>query len=65
MLLLLQVVNLERELMDLRSSLESAANSADLVAYLEGQIRVKEAKQIAEMRGVMRDWLKALFVWQR
>jgi hypothetical protein len=64
-LLLLQVVNLERELMDLRSSLESAANSADLVADLEGQIRVKEAKQIAEMRGVMRDWLKALFVWQR
>lgn len=65
MLLLLQVVNLERELIDLRSSLESAANSADLVADLEGQIRVKEAKQIAEMRGVMRDWLKALFVWQR
>mmetsp|Transcript_32013 Transcript_32013/g.63826 ORF Transcript_32013/g.63826 Transcript_32013/m.63826 type:complete len:231 (-) Transcript_32013:3-695(-) len=70
-----KVVNLERELTELRASLEST-ESGDAVATdgtatvevsredLLEQIRLKEAKQLAEMRGVMRDWLKALFVWQ-
>jgi len=70
-----KVVNLERELTELRASLESTeggdAVATDGTATVEvsredllEQIRLKEAKQLAEMRGVMRDWLKALFVWQ-
>lgn len=60
-----KVVNLERELEKLREDLAAAqAENLPNVGEIEATIAQKEAKQVAEMRGVMRDWLKAVFVWQ-
>ena len=57
-----KVVNLEREIVALQAGLDS--RSAKERAETEMTIAKLEAKQTMEMRGVMRDWLKAVFVWQ-
>mmetsp|Transcript_65858 Transcript_65858/g.148597 ORF Transcript_65858/g.148597 Transcript_65858/m.148597 type:complete len:324 (-) Transcript_65858:278-1249(-) len=57
-----KVVNLERDLIQLREELEGAQGTR--AEELKDEIETKEAKKTMEMRGVMRDWLKAVFVWQ-
>lgn len=59
-----KVVNLERELTGLRATLEAGVDDEAERTKLEAVINAKETKQSMEMRSVMRDWLKAIFVWQ-
>jgi hypothetical protein len=62
-----KVVNTEREIMKLRASLESEeglAMTAEERLKIEEDIEKKEAKKNTAMRGVMQDWLKAVFFWQ-
>mmetsp|Transcript_22782 Transcript_22782/g.43804 ORF Transcript_22782/g.43804 Transcript_22782/m.43804 type:complete len:414 (-) Transcript_22782:136-1377(-) len=58
-----KVINLERDLIDLRAKLNATTASEERIA-LQEKIDEKEKKQQLEMRGVMQDWLKAVFVWQ-
>ena len=56
------VINLERELIALRSELEALpAGAAEQRAEIEQSIATKEQKSYREKRSVMKDWLKAVF----
>ncbi|CAM9682039.1 unnamed protein product [Chrysoparadoxa australica] len=57
-----KVVNLERELAQLRIDLQGAAGNAAL--EIQASIEEKEAKAAMEKRSVVRGWLKNLFVGQ-
>lgn len=57
------VINIEKDLIKLRAELEEATDPQKR-QELEKEINKKESKQRIEMRGVMKDWLKALFVIQ-
>lgn len=59
-----KVVNIERELTGLREQLEQGVADEEERAAMEKMIEAKENKQRMEMKSVMRDWLKAIFVWQ-
>ena len=60
-----KVVNLERQIVAIKAEIEGEPSmGAEERAEAEAKITKLEAKQTMEMRGVMRDWLKAVFVWQ-
>jgi len=52
-----KLINVERELIDLRARADAGDDSADLAAEIEK----KEGVAYVEKRAVMRDWLKTLF----
>ena len=58
-----KVVNLERDLVSLRKEILLTTNS-DEIAEIQKVIDKKTATLIVEKRGVMRGWLKNLFVGQ-
>jgi len=49
----------------LLSKAASASGRSVDVADIQDKLDKKMAMKTTEMRGVMRDWLKAVFVWQR
>eukprot|EP00611_Tribonema_gayanum_P029679 TRINITY_DN8015_c0_g1_i1.p1 TRINITY_DN8015_c0_g1~~TRINITY_DN8015_c0_g1_i1.p1 ORF type:complete len:282 (+),score=96.60 TRINITY_DN8015_c0_g1_i1:87-932(+) len=57
-----KVINLERDLVKLRATLETA--TGDSASELRKTIDGKEAKLATEKRAVMQDWLKQIFVGQ-
>ena len=58
-----KVVNLERELYQLREELASTSDQATIES-IEKSIEKKEGKLAIERRSVFRDWLKTVFVAQ-
>lgn len=58
-----KVVNLERELYQLREELESTSDQT-IIESIEKSIEKKEGKLAIERRSVFRDWLKTVFVGQ-
>lgn len=58
-----KVVNLERELYQLREELASTSDPA-IIESIEKSIEKKEGKLAIERRSVFRDWLKTVFVAQ-
>ena len=52
-----KLINIERDLVDLRLRLETDGETPELLA----EISKKEAQAYVEKRAVMRDWLKSLF----
>lgn len=58
-----KVVNLERELYQLREELQSTTDK-DIIESITASIEKKENKLAIERRSVFRDWLKNVFVGQ-
>eukprot|EP00537_Pseudo-nitzschia_pungens_P005547 CAMPEP_0172367558 /NCGR_PEP_ID=MMETSP1060-20121228/22134_1 /TAXON_ID=37318 /ORGANISM="Pseudo-nitzschia pungens, Strain cf. cingulata" /LENGTH=347 /DNA_ID=CAMNT_0013091855 /DNA_START=61 /DNA_END=1104 /DNA_ORIENTATION=+ len=58
-----KVVNLERELYQLREELENTTDQ-DIIESITKSIEKKEGKLAIERRSVFRDWLKNIFVGQ-
>mmetsp|Transcript_15462 Transcript_15462/g.38964 ORF Transcript_15462/g.38964 Transcript_15462/m.38964 type:complete len:342 (-) Transcript_15462:83-1108(-) len=58
-----KVVNLERELYQLREELQSTSDPS-IIESIEKSIEKKEGKLAIERRSVFRDWLKTVFVAQ-
>lgn len=58
-----KVINLQRDLIDLRAQFNATTDATER-ADLQKQMDDKEKKKRAEMKGVMQDGLKAVFVWQ-
>ena len=58
-----KVVNLERDLLSLRKQLAMTTNTEE-IAVIQKSMDKKTATLIIEKRGVMRGWLKNLFVGQ-
>lgn len=58
-----KVVNLERELYQLREELQSTSDPSTIES-IEKSIEKKEGKLAIERRSVFRDWLKTVFVAQ-
>ena len=58
-----KVVNLERDLVSLRKQLAATTNTEEM-AEIQKTMDKKSATLIVEKRGVMRGWLKNLFVGQ-
>jgi hypothetical protein len=58
-----KVVNLERELYQLREELETTVDES-IIESIKNSIEKKEGKLTIERRSVFRDWLKNVFVGQ-